>query len=588
MLISEMFISKINFQALLLNFLRNTSEITDKHILKLNSCHFYDEGILALPLHLFTVLSCRHIYHQIYLEKHIIQSETRFSLCPISSCILSIELVNEKLILASDEYHMSSRESSKISCKQDKIQGLLQELSISAKGESEEENDSEEGGGSISQNLTRLYKKASLAEKCVMKEWFPNIYLPSVKILRRNNVNTIESQYYQEFQNAITIYDSVRAIPRVPHRCLWEQRRTFYKERQFLEQERNINIIQENVEFILGKCRTKIKNSCLDSIMIAYTEVIHHLQQLDLLSIRPEVPIASGVIDLSGSKDLFTNLLLRIKQILTHYTFHNERIPEQINIMIDDFIKTYKDLRPDFDLVFIRPIAFPQEEIPVESKRILMTVFDLLEELCRIWSCRPLLTEDEYSENAYVIHAVSKVLDPIFTYSKWLLKRAWSEQMSKSSQSRMERMKATNSGKKPDLQVLLKLNIAESELVLAKFSRLLPQLDKEIIDWKKVVCICKDCFDERYNIFFNGRDDTSDTARLINIKLGKLVIPLCISSCQTVEIFLKNALEMKSVVEKIIAMTVDIKDEINLLRKIKDRTLLLSMMSTTYSLPRNY
>ncbi|CAG8737060.1 1801_t:CDS:1, partial [Funneliformis mosseae] len=46
---------------------------------------------------------------------------------------------------------------------------LLQELSIPAKGEPEEENDSEEGGGSISQNLARLYKKASLAEKRVMK-----------------------------------------------------------------------------------------------------------------------------------------------------------------------------------------------------------------------------------------------------------------------------------------------------------------------------------------------------------------------------------------------------------------------------------
>ncbi|CAG8684291.1 17276_t:CDS:2, partial [Funneliformis caledonium] len=384
---------------------------------------------------------------------------------------------------------------------------------------------------------------------------------------------------------------------------LSEQRRTFYKEvwtrekekRQFLEQERNVNIIRENVEFILGKCRTKIKNGCSDSIMIAYTEVVHHLERLDLSSIRPEVPIASGVIDLSGSKDLFTNLSLRTKQILTHHTFHNEGIPEQINMMIDDFVRTYKDLGPDFDPVFMRPFAFPQGEIPVESKRILMTVFDLLEGLRRIWSCRPLLTEDEYSENAYVIHAVSKVLDPIFTYSKWPLKRAWSEQMSKSSQSRMERMEATNSGKKPDLQVLLKLDMAESELVLAEFSRLLPQLDKEIIDWKKVVRICKDCFDERYNIFFNGRDDTSDTARSINTKLGKvpilgiqLVIPLRISSRQTVEEFLKNALEMRSVVEKIIAMTVDIKDEINLLREIEDRTPSSSMMSTTYSPPRNY
>ena len=50
--------------------------------------------------------------------------------------------------------------------------------------------------------------------------------------------------------------------------------------------------------------------------MLAYTEVIRHLERLDLASIRPEAPLASGVIDLSGSEDSFTNLLsLRTKQI---------------------------------------------------------------------------------------------------------------------------------------------------------------------------------------------------------------------------------------------------------------------------------
>jgi hypothetical protein len=49
--------------------------------------------------------------------------------------------------------------------------------------------------------------------------------------------------------------------------------------------------------------------------------------------------------------------------------------------MIDDFVKTYMDLGPDFDPALMRPIAFPQEEIPVESRRTLMTVFDLLEGL---------------------------------------------------------------------------------------------------------------------------------------------------------------------------------------------------------------
>ena len=105
--------------------------------------------------------------------------------------------------------------------------------------------------------------------------------------------------------------------------------------------------------------------------MLAYTEVIRHLERLDLASIRPEAPLASGVIDLSGSEDLFTILLSsRTKHILMHHTFHN-----------DDFVSTYRDLGPDFDPVFMRPIAFPRGEMTVETRRILMTVFDLLEGL---------------------------------------------------------------------------------------------------------------------------------------------------------------------------------------------------------------
>jgi hypothetical protein len=181
-------------------------------------------------------------------------------------------------------------------------------------------------------------------------------------------------------------------------------------------------------------------------------------------------------------------------------------------------------------------------------------------------------------------------------------------------------MKATNLGKRPDLQVLLNLDMVESEVVLAEISRLIPQHDKEIIDRKKLIRICKDCFDERYNFFFDGRDDTTNTAKSINIKLGKvpilgiqvirdrvivsafdlfeddfyrffriceLIIPLRISSRQIVENFLKKALELRFVVEKIITMTVDVKDEINLLQIVEDRSPSSSMMSTTYSPPRN-
>ncbi|CAG8656021.1 15366_t:CDS:2 [Dentiscutata heterogama] len=152
-----------------------------------------------------------------------------------------------------------------------------------------------------------------------------------------------------------------------------------------------------------------------------------------------------------------------------------------------------------------------------------------------------------------------------------------------------------NSKKKLDLQVLLKLDTVKNKIILAEVSRLLPQQDKEIIDWKKLVYICKDCFDKRYNVFFDERDDTTDIARSINVKLGKvtvlgiqLVIPLRISSRPIVKEFLKNALKMRFVVKKIIAISVDVKDEISLLPVTEDRTPSTSLMSTTYSLPKNF
>ncbi|CAI2186504.1 996_t:CDS:2 [Funneliformis geosporum] len=96
-------------KALSLNFLRNTSEISDEHIPKLNPCHFCNKEILALPLHSFTVLSW-----------------------------------------------------------------LLYELSTPIKRKTTETNKG--SGGSISQNLARLFQKAIKAEKCVTQAYQKEIY----------------------------------------------------------------------------------------------------------------------------------------------------------------------------------------------------------------------------------------------------------------------------------------------------------------------------------------------------------------------------------------------------------------------------
>ncbi|CAG8524185.1 4861_t:CDS:2 [Gigaspora rosea] len=200
-------------------------------------------------------------------------------------------------------------------------------------------------------------------------------------------------------------------------------------------------------------------------------------------TIKPEIPIASGVIDLMGNEDIFTKLLsLETKQILSRHSFCNNEFPNRICV----------------------------------------------------------------------------TFGVILTYSKWPLKQAWSEQTSKSSQSRKNQMVSINLGKKPDLQVLLKLDMKANKLVLVEISRLFPEQDKKVLDWKKL-------------------------ARLIQYELGKIPI----LGIQVVKEFLKGSLRLRAMVEEIVGMSLSIKDEINLLPTCEERTLSTSMMSTTYPPPRN-
>ncbi|CAG8791651.1 20976_t:CDS:2 [Cetraspora pellucida] len=392
------------------------------------------------------------------------------------------------------------------------------------------------------------------------KEWLPNVYLLKVKTLRRNNVNIAESQYRQELEEAITTYviknglsifseddeqfcrrgwknnniglccSSKGAVQGIHHSGVGltlgsEQHQKFYKEAWMKEKEKRQAMEQE-------RNKVKLGNSCSEATIVAYIEIVRHLECLDPAMIKPEVPLASGIINLSRNEDPFVNLLSsRSKQILMHHKFGNNEFLGEIKFMVDDLVDTYKDLKPDFDPVLMRPIAFLQGEMSIESRRILMAVFDLLEGLQHIWSLRPLLIEDDYSENSYVIHAVSKVLDPIFTYSKWSLK---------------PRSINVKLGKVPVLGI---------------------QVIRD-----RVVVSALDLFEDNFYRVF---------------QISELVILLYISSCLIVEEFLKNTFKMRFVVEKIIAMSVDVKDEISLLLVTKDRTPSTSFMLTTYSPPKN-
>ncbi len=40
-------------------------------------------------------------------------------------------------------------------------------------------------------------------KKLYFKEWLPNVYLPNIKVLGKNNINIAEIKYHQDLQEAI-------------------------------------------------------------------------------------------------------------------------------------------------------------------------------------------------------------------------------------------------------------------------------------------------------------------------------------------------------------------------------------------------
>ncbi|CAJ0750204.1 13816_t:CDS:2 [Entrophospora sp. SA101] len=256
------------------------------------------------------------------------------------------------------------------------------------------------------------------------KEWLPSVYLPSIEVLRKANFNIAETQYCREFEEGIKLCN-----------------RNSSRNKRKLK-----DIFLFQFDAISKNAGTVSIEGCSQGIC----RPVWVYLILDLETIELEILIVSRVIDLTRNEDLFTKLLsFGTKQILSKHSFRNNEFPNQIGAMLDEFVSSYRKLRTDFDPALIRPIIFPQGEMILETRRILMTTFDLLEGLRHIWSCRSLLTEDDYSENAYVIHAVSKE-------------------------------------KNQDLQILLKLDMKENELVLVEISRSFPEQDKEGLDSKKL------------------------------------------------------------------------------------------------------
>lgn len=168
--------------------------------------------------------------------------------------------------------------------------------------------------------------------------------------------------------------------------------------------------------------------------------------------------------------------------------------------------------------------------------------------------------------------------------------------MGKGSQARKELMRSIHSGDRPDLQVLLMLDLDKWELVFTEISRLDPRADKQSNDWKKLNRLCKDGFDARFNKLIKKKVVNADEAKcLINellqipfigiqvisnhmlvfgidfynnsfyrsFRICEYTIPLRVSDRQVVENFLKSSLKVKCYLEKIVNNFVQIKDRID-------------------------
>ncbi|CAG8672525.1 23282_t:CDS:2, partial [Gigaspora margarita] len=336
------------------------------------------------------------------------------------------------------------------------------------------------------------------------------------------------------------------------------------KKRQREEQERQQNqeIIRKNIAKIIDNCINAVNAGCSMKVEGVLNKVRGCLEQLDLTSINSGDSIVSGIIDISkGVNSVADKLSVETKQVLEEIELSEPEFSEKMITMLDEFINTYELLEPNFDLALVNPITFPRDENNLDRER-------------------------EYSENSYVIHAVSRIVDPIFNYYKWNLKRSWYNTLAP----------CANSAEMPDLQVLLMLDSDKWELVFTEISRLDPCADKQSNDWKKLNRLYKDGFDARFNELIKEKVvDANEAKCLINallqipfigiqvisnhvlvfgidfynnffycsFRICEYTIPLRVSDHQVVEDFLKCSLKVKCYLEKIVNNFIRIKDRID-------------------------
>ncbi|CAG8649596.1 2301_t:CDS:2 [Paraglomus brasilianum] len=325
----------------------------------------------------------------------------------------------------------------------------------------------------------------------------------------------------------------------------------------------------------MGKCTEEEKK--------VYNAVCTILEEIDIDGVNPTDPLASGVLDLTKLGDTYMNLLpADVVELLTVSNFLKEvDLPPAAQKMLDEFEETYKHLGTDFSLSDMDGIGYPAGIKDRQLKRNMGMMWSVLEGFRNIWTCTPRLDETNYSENALVVEAVSRILKPIFGYCSMPLEQVWGEHISESSKHRTG---AAASPNKPDLCIRVDFQGADVELAFCEFASLGMGHPKHRDDWRKSVRACKDGSDMLRDICFEGKKTDCNEAIILirslnNIpsiailnkktnltfsvidtfngkffkayKILDIDIPLRPVDRQVVEDFLKKALQVKTFVEEV-------------------------------------
>ncbi|CAG8622488.1 10401_t:CDS:10, partial [Paraglomus brasilianum] len=156
-----------------------------------------------------------------------------------------------------------------------------------------------------------------------------------------------------------------------------------------------------------------------------YEEVRKFLSKLKFKEIATDSPMGSGILDLTN-----------------HGNKIAERLPQDVQEAL-----TKHELKEG--LKRVRPVNFPgiEDNIDQELEDALFVTHGLLEGLQV-----PSFERADYSENGYVVLAISKILDPIFACDEdeTLAMHAWAKQVSQSSHERKENFRGEN----PDFKIM--------------------------------------------------------------------------------------------------------------------------------------